>query len=236
MDWTGWGLQADGLEHICKMRGRRAPEMAAGCLHDLFEQLWTVKFDAFKLDVVAELEPSEVATMMLDLAHAKASISSTLLIKCAHWSALPWKLCALAHHDETISRLCAQQCIQAFDAIPPDPKLHHPLTWNILEPGSCLRVELERYAHGEVMSRDGALRQQVCALAFVPVVERLIERGPHLRYSLRYRLASCVNGLRSLLGQICRHVWEGELLLARQPVDPVDPDDPVDLSCGSPSM
>lgn len=134
-----------------------------------------MRFQDLSVRAVAALGEQDLKKLMDDMALAKASITATLLVKCAHWSTLPWKLCGLAHPCGEIAQQCAQQCLALFENAPGDQQIHHPMTWKFLALGCPLRLALQDFASTGNMDRS--LRQHVAPLAFVPIVERVIERG-----------------------------------------------------------
>ena len=159
------------------MRGRRAPELAAGKLAEFLDTLWEEKIGALLASEFDKLSVQQQVDLQTDIAQAKVHISMVLSQKCHFWEVLPWRLCGLAHHDMDVARASACACIQQFDRSVQQESLHHPLSWKLLGPDSQLRPDLIKFASGDVNLGDAPeLELEVASLAFVPVVERVVER------------------------------------------------------------
>lgn len=173
---NGFPTGKEGRAFQCPMRGRRAPELAAGQLMLFFERLWSLKFSDLASEVAAVLAPSDIRTLMTDLEGAKQHVTGVLVQKLQHWQGLPWRLCAMSHWDKLIVKQAASDCLAMFDAVAAEERWHHPVTWRFLHRGSPLRPLVEAAAQSGELG-GGILAESCAPFAFIPVVERLIERG-----------------------------------------------------------
>ncbi|MFM8174389.1 MAG: hypothetical protein ACKN81_12665, partial [Pirellulaceae bacterium] len=135
---------SDGAGVQCRMRGRRAPEMATGRLANFFQQLWDSHFEQLLLECSCELVPSDRDELLQDLRNAKTYISQILTQKCAFWEQLPWKLCGLASADARLARTVASSALATFDRVSNVRGLHHPVTWKFLAKDEALRSDVEK--------------------------------------------------------------------------------------------
>jgi hypothetical protein len=122
-----------------------------------------------------------------DFACGTTHLESALQQKLHFWQKLPWVLCGMACPDAARSRQCAVTCVRLFSlgaAVPEEG--HHRLSVRFLAHGENLRRELDSYIAGIPLSDLPSLSTEVAKLAFIPVVERIIEaRAGHLRHSLK---------------------------------------------------
>ena len=165
----------DGELFPCMMRGKRAPELAAGHLDEFVRQTAEAS-EANILLLICALDEEKQSQILTDIQLGKAYIIMTIELKLGHWTKPPWSLCALAHYDCDRARQAACRILGEFANAPPIPLLHHRITWRWLAPGSKLRCELESFAAGCPMGP--ALRAEADVLTFIPVVER-IQEGEH---------------------------------------------------------
>ena len=165
-----------GLQVSCPMMGKRAPQLASGCLQDTFEELSSLhKASLLKRMSSRSLSPQEEALVMQDFEAGRNYISLGLQVKFDFWGKLPWRLAALAHEDVGVARAAACDMLLKRDGLDvADPSLvHHPVTLRFLHDSSPLRGMLQSFSEGGPMS--DVLRTEVSKLAFMPVVERSIE-------------------------------------------------------------
>ena len=160
----------------CPMKGKRAPELAAGHLQTVFTADWNRHVSKlWEKAADCQLSEEDIAILREDMERARSHLELGMQIKLDFWERLPWKLIAMAHWDCAIARQNAQSCLDMYnDLSDVDPEyVHHPLTISFLhEPGS-LRRHVMDFVAGEPMSDE--LRTEVDKLTFIPVVERSIE-------------------------------------------------------------
>ena len=174
------GSKFDGKEFDCPLKGKRGPEMAAGHLEKLVVEMG----EALKGDVIlacSALSGDQQERILNDYSLGVQYVAMTLEIKIGHWKTLPWALSAMAlpheacNHNKHAARLIAE-----FQKLPCMSVHHHPTTWKVFAPGGLLRRQLDRLALDPlvVLPQLPELYEQVCRLAFIPVVERIVE-GQH---------------------------------------------------------
>ena len=97
----------------CPNAGNRAPELAAGALNEIIKQLLD-NCIADVMELVGDASAATKDTIMADLQHASSHLILGLEVKFACFSRLPWKLCAVAHHNVNVARVAAKTCIELF--------------------------------------------------------------------------------------------------------------------------
>ena len=163
---------------FCPMKGKRAPELAAGALGETFETLLSSrKASLLRKMSEQQLSQENEALVLQDFDAGKNYIQLGLQVKLDFWTKFPWRLAALGHRDTDVARAAAVDMLEKSIGLGlgvPDPDLvHHPTTVKFLAPASPLRPLLEAFAEGQPMS--DALRIEAAKLSFMPVVERSIE-------------------------------------------------------------
>ena len=169
-------LEQSGSTCFCSMKGKRAPELAAGCLKTVFQQLVSLKQTSLlQLMHEKQLSQEDEMLVMQDFEAGRGYVQLGLAVKFNFWGKLPWRLAALSHADPDVARAAAADMLQTTVGLDvPNPSLvHHPVTLKFLGPDSSLRPMLQSFADGEGMSRE--LQLEAYKLAFMPVVERSIE-------------------------------------------------------------
>ena len=173
----------DGFEFNSPMKGKRAPEIASGIL------LEQVNEEATARRVETMLECSSVSGEMQekilnDFNLGVDYINMTLQLKVGQWwQSLPWMLAALALPKcvgPGQAASFAEAALSEFQKVPCRQVNHHPITWRLFQPGTLTRDQLEELAKDPNASLHDMpdLLQEVCKLAFIPVVERVVE-GAH---------------------------------------------------------
>lgn len=176
----GMRLQEDGSGFSCPMAGKRAPELAAGCLI----QVLTSTAEAKKPDVLiaaAGLDRDIHDSVVTDFQTGVDFISLTVTIKLGFWKDFPWRLCSLMVPGISAEQRTekAQELLSAFDKLPQRQEAHHRITWCFMQPQSVLREQLEKLASAlSPLSDLPELQYELCVLALTPVVERVVE-GQH---------------------------------------------------------
>ena len=160
---------------FCPMKGKRAPELAAGCLGEVFDKLLSMRKVSLLKTMRGQLSQEDERIVMQDLESGRNYIQLGLQVKFNFWGKLPWRRAALCHVDTGLAREAAADMLQQTLGLDvPDPSLvHHPITLQFLSPGGVLRPMVQAFADGEPMNR--LLQSEVSKLAFMPVVERSIE-------------------------------------------------------------
>lgn len=132
-------------EADCPMKGKRAPELAAGALDATFDALWGGARDSL-LEKCAELGATDEqqAVLLNDFEAGRSFLQLGLQVKLDFWTRLPWKLAALGHFDVGVARRVAADCVQAFDEFRgEDPThVHHCLSIMFLAAGGPLRAQV----------------------------------------------------------------------------------------------
>ena len=172
---------------MCKMQGKRAPELAAGRLQATIADMFEAAQAEFLLTIHGAATGELAVRAAVDFHSARSHIESTLQHKLAFWQRLPWRLCALALPSEEEGREHAQHCMVTFDAtttgaLMEEHLTQHRLSQKFLSRTGSLRPLLERWVAGEALQSLPTLQREVNKLMLVPVVERVIEsRGSHVR-------------------------------------------------------
>lgn len=160
----------------CPMRGKRAPELAAGKLEDTIAELSTAALNLFSDQMDFRITPADRAVLMQDFDFAKQHLHVVLVAKFGFWRQIPWRLAGLSHHWPSVARRIAQDCLEEFDASMSKPGMtlehHHPLSVRFLSE-TGMREDLQRFANGGCMTDQ--LMFAVASLRFIPVVERCVE-------------------------------------------------------------
>ena len=164
----------------CPMKGKRSSEMAAGAVDTVVDSLCNLSFQTYVQSDDAALPEEDRAIILRDFEFARSFLDFGIKAKLAFWKTVPWKLCGLGHHWVSAARQCAKESLQEFDDSLAGGQVklehHHPLARKFLSPSGPLRVSVEGFAGGAVMSQQ--LHQAVSELKFIPCVERVVE-GTH---------------------------------------------------------
>lgn len=168
----------DGANVDCPLKGKRAPELAAGMLMPRINEL-VEHCTSDVLLACSSVSAEQREKVVNDFTLGVDYIRMTLDVKLGHWATLPWLLAALSLPEPSVQhKAIAQRAIEEFDKLPAIPIHHHQLTWQILNPSSTLRSQLEAVAQGALLASLPGLASEVARLSFVPVVERIVE-GAH---------------------------------------------------------
>ena len=118
-----------------------------------------------------------------------AYIRMTLNLKLRQWQCLP--------ASPATTKKLAGAILDEFRKVPALRVHHHDLTWHIMAPGSRLRAQMESLpSDGNLLADLPDLQFEVARLAFVPVVERVVE-GAQPR-AQTHRLSQSHRGLCEL--------------------------------------
>ncbi|CAE7832485.1 unnamed protein product [Symbiodinium sp. CCMP2592] len=206
----------------CPMKGKRSCELAVGCINSTFEELTELAHSSFMgIDVsgLPALTEDHRNAILRDFEYARAYLQFGLKSKLAFWETVPWRLCGLGHHFDSVARNCAAECLAEFDKSLEAGRVkaehHHPLSVKFLSPGGPLRQSVEAFSQGSPMSPD--LLQAVAPLKFVPCVERVVE-GLHRDVKIaskHVQLGPTKVSMTVRLPEIKRHVQESPEFLSR---------------------
>jgi len=132
---------------------------------------------------VVDLGDADRDRILKNFREAQGAVTHTLGLKFAFVDGLPFKACALAHHNEEVAREQGQICLelarqagieQHEDPAAPRP---HRLTLSFFQPGSEVLQQVLQFIDG-VPQRDlPLLRQRVAPLKFVMLIERSAEKN-----------------------------------------------------------
>ena len=193
----------------CPMRGCRAAEVACGQVFRVLDEAWRHSLVELLLKCRRGLKADEWSQIVHEFEVGKGYCAFVLQVKLQVWEELPWRLCGLAHHSESMAREAAKDCMLKYDRLPFD-HLHHKMTLKFLSPASRIRSDVEAFARG--CSRDSLPRllRAVAQLRGVPITERSIE-APHGKVKReichkRHKAVSVTMSLRSadIERDICR--------------------------------
>ena len=134
--------EADGAPRACALAGKRAPELATGAWKVRLQELIDELRPQVLMDT-CELAAEDRERVLGDFEHGVSYIQLVLNIKLAHWSELPWQLCALATDARSERPKFAKTILEQFSKLPQHEEAHHRLTWRFLAPDSDLLRQLQ---------------------------------------------------------------------------------------------
>ena len=172
------GKTTDGPTFSCPMRGKRAVEVASGAIAEYMAQRRQTAASDLLCRLPESLTSDEIVSIVDDFNFGVAHMDAQASLKLRHWSLLPWSLAGSGHWNEDIARKCVEKCLKLFDAVEPNPALHHRVTWYWLRPGSQARTELEAFVNGAPRDSLPLLSKLAAEVMFMPLVERCQE-GQH---------------------------------------------------------
>ena len=172
-----------GLKQVVRdpTQGKRMPELAAGILEPLFGDVCATSMEEIMAEHAPRLDAQQWQSLLRTWDAGKLHLWTGLQVKLDFRKRLPWRLAALAHHDLTVARRIATECMAVFDAQTPEVQaLHHPRTLAIL--GHSSRPAMLQFVAGAQWDSEhlASLARVVLPMKFVPVVERYIEGGHSL--------------------------------------------------------
>ena len=129
----------------CILAGKRAPEMATGRWKELMGELVEELRPQVLMDTLA-LPEQDQESILNDFEHGVSYVQMVLDIKLAHWTELPWQLCALATDVPGDRPEAAKRILNTFEKLPQTEGAHHGITWRFLRPGGELREQLHSLA------------------------------------------------------------------------------------------
>ena len=164
-------LRACGTDRSCPMKGKRAPQLAAGGLDEVFQEILAIcRGSVLKILRATPVEQDQEGLLWRDFEAARSYVQMGLQVKFDFWEKLPWQLAGLCHPNVEKAREVAKTILEKHDGLHvANPDLvHHPLTLKFLSPDGNLRPMIQSFADGHPMP-------SALSAAFVPVVERSIE-------------------------------------------------------------
>lgn len=166
------------------MKGRRAPELAAGDLERILQQGLAGEHAALTRRA-AQLDQVGRGRVFGDLERAKSNIKLGLQLKLSYAQSVPFLLAGIAHHDLPTARDCARRCVAQFDSPAAGHEQqsstrHHRLSGIALQPGSAIRKDIQKFlgggGGGAGLHQRAALQGCVLKLKFTMVTERSVDR------------------------------------------------------------
>eukprot|EP00439_Symbiodinium_sp_Y106_P082342 s887_g21.t1 len=154
----------------CPMKGRRAPELAAGFIVDFMRE---------RLQSAADVFPSN-SDLFLEYVAGLQHFSFMLQLKFASWAAMPHSFLALAHPSERTARVACRRLLGEWEFLSEgDKQSAHPLCHAFMSDTS-VRDSLVRFGQGSGRDSDDCVQMRAVLgpIAFLPVLERSIE-GRH---------------------------------------------------------
>ena len=149
------------------MRGRRAPEMAAGGFFLQYERVAGRGLVDLLGSLSVRLPPAQRAILVQDYERASDHLMFVLAVRLAHWEEPPWSLCAIAHHSRELSVAALEFELHRHSN---HPKVRY------------LQNELWDDAHGFLAGAELRMLPRLAdffaEFLFIPTVERAIE-GEH---------------------------------------------------------
>ena len=180
-------LHYKGLWQECPLSGCWAPELAAGKISKVMASVWdSCESKMLKSLRVVAMSESSRSQLLADFRSARVHISTIIHTKMRHWQALPWLLCGLGHHDDSVAQDIACKELDKFSAHP-EEAAHHRVTWALMKPGSAFRADLEAVASGAsrwAPERHSRFAIDIGRFKFISVDDTAAER-PHALVSRR---------------------------------------------------
>lgn len=170
------------------MRGKRAPEIAAGeHLDRVFEQIWRVKL-ASVVEVLRDvtLSAPQWTRILNNLQGAKTHLRTLLQLKMDFAKRLPFYFAVLAHSSEDTARSGGQAIMRIFREAGGDFSGHHRITQRLFSDTKFV-AELGRFCDGCPRGQlDADVLRTIAVWRFVPIVETTIEEK-HSRLALQLK-------------------------------------------------
>ena len=161
----------------CPMRGRRAPELAAGECVSLVQSIGAMGAQAV-LEHVQPLSGKEANIVLGDFTQARNSLLCTLQMKLSSWTQLPAVLSAIGHHNVHTARQGMRRAMSLWDST--EHCAHHSLSRLALQQGTGQRHDIENFVQGASLWQCNFCAQLASRLKFIVIVERGVE-GQHAR-------------------------------------------------------
>ena len=165
----------------CPMKGKRAPELAAGSLEATLEKLENQLLQCFSEDQGRELSDDERSILTKDFEYGRVYQSICGLLfppNSASGENCPgvfvaWRIAGQA----LLLRAQKPACWSTMNPWPMNARIqeqhHHPLTLEFLQEGTNLRADVEQLASGGPIS--ARLSSSCAPFTFVSVAERVVE-------------------------------------------------------------
>jgi hypothetical protein len=184
-------------------RGRKAPNMSAGELHDVLATLFAIRTASIMTHVVPRLaNQTDQQVVLRDWERGRQTLLFTLQVKLSPWQRLPLIICGGAHPDETLARSILARASTLFHEIE-DPESHHPLARRFFDEGSPLLAEVLAFLNGQRGRLElPGLMFHLGKLSMVPIAERLVESvhavlKKNIRLSPHHGVAHAALGLHT---------------------------------------
>lgn len=160
----------------CPMLSMRFPELVAGRLSQLQEELGRASAADLVCDLSVALSPADLAEVLANFEAGRAAMSVGLALKTRFTQSLPHLLGALAHSDCAVASRFAALAETAWDSTPADHRnLHHRFTRLFFEDVG-MRAQLGLHAKGTPLSElERKYQEAVSIFRFCPCAERVIE-------------------------------------------------------------
>lgn len=169
------------------MRGKRAPELAAGeHIHNASGQLWEAQIGVIMEELQdVTLTAEQWARVQHDLQAAKVHLRTLLQLKTDFAKRLPFFFAILAHQSEEVARDGARRILDMLDR-EPDPSSHHRITAQLMSQDGFL-AGVRGLAEGQLReSLAHGVLQTIAGFRFIPIAETTIEEK-HSRLALQLK-------------------------------------------------
>lgn len=159
----------------CPMRGRRAPEVAAGEFAEFINTLVQYNDSRFVMRSVAGLEGEAKDKITLDWSNMKAYIKTACSLKLSAWQHLPLSMLGIGHTDPATARLSAWRSLSEFNELSESAQdAVRPVVRRLLSgDGERQMLAFLREEDSSVWPDLDVFRAQCM---FVPILEQSIER------------------------------------------------------------
>ena len=153
-----YGNKAFRTRYSCPMAGRRAPELAAGCLDELVKNTFRQQRTEL-LTACSALTHEQRNKILRDFASGQARLEQFFVLKFAFWKSLPHKICVLGHFSEDVARAGLQEAADMFREHA-DSDQHHPLTRPVFQ--GAVAEDVQGFLEGRISRSDSNALRCMC--------------------------------------------------------------------------
>ena len=166
-DWRNASPEERKLWLQCPMKGKRAPELAAGDFFDIFDELGRLYLVHVLGSLSRDLTPPQRGQLAQDFEQGRAHLFTVFTLRMSHWEEWPYLVFATAHPDRARAAGFMRQAL-ASDC-------RHPY---VLRLQGELHGDVDAWLNDAQLADVPALCSMLGELRFIPTAEREIE-GEH---------------------------------------------------------
>ncbi|CAK0894598.1 unnamed protein product, partial [Prorocentrum cordatum] len=177
---SDYGTETGARHAPCPLRGRRAPEVAAGKAMHLLRELAGQSLGALVMRTAA-LQPADRTMVVREFERCRTARMEVMESQLGHWTRLPHRLCALgctsaAGSCQDPARDAVRSCIDMYAALT-DEQRHGlwPLVAQVCDPPSPSWGEVQSFIGGAPLDDLPNLKRMAGSMQCIPICERSIE-------------------------------------------------------------